>query len=136
MKGLRWLFVLLSPIAIVLLTVVVTTVLYNFSNTQCDPIFLVAGKCVEPWHTTVVDILIHGAIFIIVAGIVLVPAAIAPRFKGVVAILGFTLATQTFTAAYIASGWADLLSPLLLTLLTGGICALWVWKNERSNNHV
>jgi len=136
MIWLRWLFVVLAPAAVVVLTLLIATLLFQFSNTQCDPVFLVAGKCVEPWHTTAVDTLIHGAIFFIVAGSILLPAAIAPRFKTATALVGLTLATLIFAAAYFVSGWSDLLSPLLLTALTAGVCTLWVWRNERSNKHV
>jgi len=136
MTWLRWLLVVFAPAAVAILTLLFATLLYQLSNTLCDPVFLVAGKCVEPWHTTAVETIIHSAIILIVIGIILLPAAIAPRFKKTIALVGYTLATLIFAAAYFTSGWSDLLSPLLLTLLTGGTCALWVWKNERSNNNV
>ena len=89
---------------------------------------MMGGACVAPWHTTVVEIAIYVAIVLAVAGLVILPSLIAPHLKRIVALVLLLAALAVVTAAYIVTGWKDLLMPLAVTALTGGTAFWWIWS--------
>ncbi len=127
MGWLRWGFAAVSPALIAVAVYFGASIAFNGSNNQCDTVFLVAGKCTEPWHTTAVDFIIYLSVAFVVTGLVLVPALIAPRFKKVISILGLLISLFITGGAFIASGWPDLLTLIYVTLFIGlcGVCFVW-----------
>jgi|TARA_Y100000310_G_C20653346_1_gene800686 hypothetical protein len=135
MVWLRWLGVLISPVAITAVVLVAAWVAMTVTNSRCDEINLAAGLCVEPWHTTALDVIAYLSVVILVLGFVVLPSLIAPRFKRAIAIIGFVLVSTVPVVAYSNSGWSDLLSVLVVALVYGGMAIAWVWWRAGRNSH-
>ena len=91
---------------------------------------MMGGACVAPWHTTVVEAAIYAAIVVAVAGVVVLPSLIAPHLKRTVALVLLVVAVAAMAAAYGYTGWKDLLMPLAVTVLSGGIAFWWICSRK------
>ncbi|MFT5209920.1 MAG: hypothetical protein ACI9CE_001643 [Flavobacterium sp.] len=127
MVFLRWLFALTSPVLLTALALLLARTASITSNSRCADINLISNLCVESWHTNALDAIIYLTMLILGAGFVLLPAIIAPRFKKIVAVIGFILVLMLPAYSYYRVGWGDLVLPLILTLVAAGTSVLLVW---------
>jgi hypothetical protein len=130
-KGIRWLLVPLSAAAVVVAGIVGARWAVSIVDRRCPVESMVGGACVEPWHTTAVEASIYTAIVLAVLGLVILPSLIAPQLKRTVAVVAFLGAIAAAGAAYFMTAWAEMLLPLVVTVLSGGIGILWVWSRSR-----
>jgi hypothetical protein len=128
---LRWLLVPVAA-AMVLAGVAATARwAVTVADGQCPVDSMVAGACVEPWHTGVVEASVYVGVVLAALGLVVVPTLIAPALKRTVAVLGFLLASSLVAGGYYLTGWGDLLGLLAVTLVSAGLTLAWVWIRWR-----
>lgn len=130
-QAIRWLLVPVSAAAVVGACIVAARWAVSMVDRQCPIGSMVGGACVEPWHTTAVEASIYTAIVPAVLGLVILPSLIAPQFKRTVAVAACLGAIAAAGAAYVMTAWADLLLPLVVTVMSGGVGILWVWSRFR-----
>jgi hypothetical protein len=130
-KGIRWLLVPVSAAAVVGACIVAARWAVSIVDRRCPAGSMVGGACVEPWHTTAVEASIYTAIVLAVLGLVILPSLIAPQLKRTVAVVAFLGAIAAAGAVYFMTAWAEMLLPLVVTVLSGGIGILWVWSRSR-----
>ncbi|HEX7036818.1 MAG TPA: hypothetical protein VF210_13660 [Pseudomonadales bacterium] len=128
--GIRWLLVPVSAVAVIAASVVAGRAAVALADRRCPTESLIGGSCVEPWHTSVVEAAIYGAVAVCVAGLVILPARIAPQLQRTVAVLLFLAAVGCAGAAFVLTGWADLLRPLLVAVPVGALALWWVWSRR------
>jgi hypothetical protein len=128
---LRWLLVPVGAVLVVAGVAVAARWAVTVADGQCPADSMVAGACVEPWHTGVVEASVYAAVVLAALGLVAVPTLIAPALKRTVAVLGFLLASTVVVAGYYLTGWADLLGPLAVTIVSAGLALAWVWIRRR-----
>lgn len=127
----RWLLVPVSAAAVVGACIVAARWAVSLADRRCPIESMVGGACVEPWHTTAVEASIYTAIVLAVPGLVILPSLIAPQLKRAVAVVAFLAAIAVVGAAYFMTAWADMLLPLVVTVISGGMGILWVWIRSR-----
>lgn len=130
-KAIRWLLVPVSAAAVVGACIVAARWAVTMVDRHCPIGSMVGGACVEPWHTTAVEASIYTAIVLAVLGLVILPSLIAPQLQRAVAVVAGLAAFAAAGAAYFMTAWADLLVPLVVTVMTGGVGVLWVWSRSR-----
>jgi len=123
---LRWLLVPISVAMIVASIAALARWGVTLTDQQCAVEHMVGGTCVESWHTSVVDYAIYLAVIAIGLGVALVPASIAPSHRLAVAIVCVGLVLAGFLTFYTFTRWPELLLPLLLTAISGGLGSYWV----------
>ncbi|MCB1686022.1 MAG: hypothetical protein KDI31_16115, partial [Pseudomonadales bacterium] len=75
---LRWLLVPVSLAAVVGGTLFAARSTVDLIDARCPAQSMVAGSCVEPWHTGAIETVIYVALLIAAAGLVVIPTLIAP----------------------------------------------------------
>jgi hypothetical protein len=130
-KGIRWLLVPVSAAAVVVACILAARWAVSMVDGRCPTGSMVGGACVEPWHTSAVEASIYTAIVLAVLGFVILPSLIAPQLKRTVAVVAFLGATAVVGAAYFMTAWADMLLPLVVTVMSGGIGILLIWSRSR-----
>lgn len=132
-KVLRW---LLTPVAAALWVggiVVAGRWVVSLADARCASGNMVGGACVEPWHTGVVEGVIYVGLILGAAGLVTLPALIAPALKRSMATLGFLLGAGLVGTLYFMTRWSDFQMPLLVVLVSGGISVWWMWTRGERN---
>ncbi|MEZ5551012.1 MAG: hypothetical protein R3E82_09010 [Pseudomonadales bacterium] len=124
---LRWLLVPVSLAAVVGGTLFAARSTVDLIDARCPAQSMVAGSCVEPWHTGAIETVIYVALLIAAAGLVVIPTLIAPGIKRVVASVGFLLGGGLVGGLYFMTTWSDLRMPLLIVLVSGGLSLWWMW---------
>jgi hypothetical protein len=125
-KLLRWVLVPLAGFAVWYLTFQIGFVGLALLDRLCPPEFLISGACTATWHRQAVDLLTLLCTAIVTAGLVLVPAFVAPTHRFQVA-LQFFLFGGAFAIYAALSG--SLWGPFLVSSATG-LASLW-WARSR-----
>jgi hypothetical protein len=127
----RWVFVPLSGIAVWYAVLLLGIAGVGLLDRFCPPELMVSGACTASWHAPAVDALIFLCTAVVSAGIVLVPAFLAPSYRFQVAALAF--AGGAAFALYAASG-GSLWGPFFVSTLAGS-ASLWLaaskWRRPR-----
>lgn len=120
MKTLRWLLVAPSWLVGVTLGLVVAMVLGTLSIQLCPTALLVSGLCMATWYPAVETLSFCIGAALGAVATVLLPALVAPHFRGRVAIaaLGSGAACATWL---LAAGGFSLLAPFACALASGAI---------------
>lgn len=132
-KFLRWLLVPVAAVAVLLLGAAAGRWSVSQADSRCDSANMIGGACVESWQTGLIENIIFVAVVIVVLGITLISAAIAPSYKRAVALLGALLVPGLLGLVYYQFGWADFLLPLIVAIVAGAGSFFWVWS--RSKKH-
>lgn len=137
-RALRWLLVPISAAAVVAGTIIAGRWAVAIAAGRCAPQNMVGGACVEPWHTSVVETVVYTGVVLAAAGIVVLPAAIAPEFKRTTGAVTFVLGVGGLLAVHVAAsnlmGWSELMLPLLLAAATGAAALWWAFSWRVSND--
>ena len=131
MKSFRWLFALVSVGAIVIAAFLFGQWLVVQSTSDCGAANMIAGSCVETWHTQSVETSIYTAVILGAIGLSLVPAWIAPALKRSFAVFILVLFAGFALTAYVMLGWADLAMPLfvgILVMIVGTLITLRIHR--------
>lgn len=131
--GVRWLLVPVSAAAVLAICIVAARWAVAVADRRCPVESMVAGSCVEPWHTTVVEIVIYVGCALAALGIVVLPAVLAPQFDRAVGVLALIGVVILAGSGYFLLGWADLLLPLLIAGTAGGTALVWVWLRSSAD---
>src|SRR5262245_23856301 len=110
MRILRWLTVPLAGIAVWYVTLLVGFGAVSVLDALCPPQLVVSGLCTASWYEPAFEALLLVCTALVAAGVVLVPALVAPAHRFRVAMIGYGCGA-TF-ALYAASGgsmWGALL---------------------------
>jgi len=129
----RWLLVPVSAAAIIGICVVAARGAITLVDQRCPPESRVGGACVEPWHTTAVEVTIYTAFVVAALALVIVPSLVAPRLKRAVAMVMLLAGLGIPGTMYYFTSWAELLAPLAVAALAGAIALWWVWRRGASN---
>jgi hypothetical protein len=124
---LRWLLVPVSLAAVIGVTVFAARGTVDLIDARCPAQSMVAGSCVEPWHTGAIESVIYVALLISAAALVVIPTLVAPAIKRVVASAGFLLGGGVVGGLYLMTAWSDFRMPLLIVLVSGGLSLWWMW---------
>lgn len=126
----RWLLVPVSAVAVIAAGMLGARAAVAIADRRCPMESMVGGSCVEPWHTSVVETTIYVAAAVCMAGLVILPALIAPQLQRTVAVLLFLAAVGCIAAAFVLTGWPDLLRPLLVAVPVGALALWWIWSRR------
>lgn len=129
-QAIRWLLVPVSAAAVVASCTFGARWAIAAVDARCPPDSLVAGSCVEPWHTTAVEVSIYLAVAVGAFALVWLPALVAPQLKRGVAVVAFLLSVAVAGAPYFYLAWADLLMPFVVATLAGAAGLWWVWSRR------
>lgn len=121
MNVMRWALVPLSAIAVWHAVLLVGIAGISLLDRFCPPELMVSGACTATWHAPAVEALMILCTAIVSAGIVVIPAYVAPAKRFHVAALAF--GCGAVFALYGASG-GDLWGPFFVAGLTGA-GSLW-----------
>jgi hypothetical protein len=121
-KLLRWTFVPLSGIAVWYAALLLGIAGYGLLDRLCPPALVVSGACTASWHGPASEALLLLCTALASAGIVLVPALVAPARRFRVAVLAFGCGAAF--ALYAASG-GSLWGPFFVAGLAGS-ASLWL----------
>lgn len=124
---LRWLLVPVALAGVIGVTVLAARSTVDLIDARCPAQSMVAGSCVEPWHTGAIETVIYIALLVAAAGLVVIPSLIAPAIKRVVASVGFLLGGGLVGGLYLMTAWSDVRMPLLIVLVSGGLSLWWMW---------
>ncbi len=134
MNLIRWALVPLSAIAVWLAGILVGIAGISLLDSLCPPELMVSGSCTAAWHTLAVEALMLLCTAAVSAGIVVIPACVAPAKRFLVAALAF--GCGALFAMYAASG-GYLWGPFVVAGLTGS-ASLWFaaskWRPPRSRH--
>lgn len=136
-NAIRWLLVPVAAAAMVAGAVIAARWAVSMADGRCPPASMVGGSCVEPWHTTVVELAFYAATVLAAAGVVILPAIVAPRLKRSVAVTAFVLAVGSAIAVHVAAyrglGWSELLTPVIVVAAIGAAAVWWVCARRSAN---
>ena len=118
----RWILVPLSGVAVWYAVLLLGIAGYELLDRLCPPELVVSGACTASWHAPAVEVLMLVCTALVSAGIVVIPALIAPARRFQVAAVAFGCGA-TF-AIYAASG-GSLWGPFFVSALTGA-GSLWL----------
>jgi hypothetical protein len=127
MNLMRWALVPLSGIAVWHAVLVVGIASISFLDRFCPPELMVSGLCTAAWHAPAVEALILLCTAIVSAGIVIIPAYVAPAKRFRVAALAY--GCGAVFALYGASD-GDFWGPFFMAGLTGS-ASLWFIASSR-----
>lgn len=125
--GIRWLLVPVAAAAVLSFCTVAARLAVTLADRYCPMPSMVGGSCVEPWHTTIVEVVIYTACALAASGVVLLPALVAPRFARAVAAVTLTGVLIIAGSGYLLLGWAELLMPVFVVAVFGAAALAWVW---------
>jgi hypothetical protein len=115
-KLIRWVLVPISGVTVWYAVFLLGIGGVGLIDSLCPPELVISGSCTAAWHGPAVDALILLCTAIAAAGIVVVPALVAPSRRFLVAALAYALGA-TF-AVYAASG-GSLWGPFLVAAISG-----------------
>jgi len=118
----RWALVPLSGLAVWLAVLLLGIVGYGVLDSLCPPELMVSGACTARWHGPGVDALVLLCTALASAGVVIVPARVAPGRRFHVALAAFTVGAVF--ALYVARG-GSLWGPFFAAALAGS-AGLWL----------
>lgn len=128
----RWILVPLSGIAVWAAVLVLGIAGVDLLSRLCPPALMVSGLCTASWHAPAVEVLILLCTAVVSAGIVLIPAFVAPsnRFR----VATFAFACGTVFGLYAASG-GSMWGPFFVAA-SAGSASLWLaaskWRRPRA----
>lgn len=125
-KALRWLLVPLSAIGVVALAIGAGRGIVLWADRHCPAQDLVAGSCVSPWHTSVVEAAIYLGLVAATLGLVIVPSRLAPGLKRTVAVTGLAMPLAGLLFAWQVTRWPQFLVPLAVATACGAVALSWV----------
>lgn len=125
MKILRWLLVLPSWLAGVVLSLVVAMALRALCIQLCPPELLVSGMCMAAWYPAAESLSICVGAALGAATAVVLPSLAAPQYRGRVALAALGLGTACATW-WLAAGGFSLLAPFACALASGVVTVLVV----------
>lgn len=126
----RWALVPLSAIAVWFAMVWVGIAGYDMLDRFCPPDLVVSGMCTATWHGPAVEVLILLCTAAVSAGIVIVPALVAPAARSRVAFFAF--ACGAVYALYVASG-GSMWGPFFVSGLSGSAGLWFIVSKGRSS---
>lgn len=126
---LRWLAVPIGTAAIAAAGVTLSSWLVTLADNRCTS--MVAGTCVESWHSDAVEWSTYLGIGLALFAIPLLSSWIAPALKTPTAILMSLLASGVLLSGYLLTSWNDLLPPALLGALAALAGIILVWRSQR-----
>jgi hypothetical protein len=133
MTTLRWLLVLPSWLAGVVLSLVLAMALRALCIQLCPPELLVSGMCMATWYRAAESLSICAGAAVGAATAVLLPSLAAPQHRGRVALAALGLGTACATW-WLAAGGSSLLAPFACALASGVIAVRmalsWGGKTE------
>lgn len=132
-KVLRWLLVPVTAVAVVAAVVAAGRWGVALADRRCPVESMVGGACVEPWHTSIVEAAIYIGAVAAAAGLVVLPAMVAPHFKRAVGAFGLAALLGGSGYAYSVTGWVQLLWPCVVALPAGALALWWVWSRTRQS---
>jgi hypothetical protein len=132
MNLMRWAGVPLSAIAVWYGVLVVGIAGISVLDRFCPPELMVSGACTASWHAPAVEALMLLCTAIVAAGIVIIPAYVAPAQRFLVAALAY--GCGAVFALYAASD-GSLWGPFFVAAFTGS-ASLWFvaarWRIRRA----
>lgn len=127
-EALRWLLTPIAAGAVWCGVLGIGFVAIGALDRLCPPDLVISGACVAPWHAPAVDGVALSCTALAATGIVLAPAATAPRGRRWVALAAF--AGGAVFASVVASGggaWA----PFTVAAIAGSLALRWAWSRWR-----
>jgi hypothetical protein len=121
-KLVRWVLVPLSGVAVWYAVLLVGIAGFGLLDRFCPPELIVSGACTAGWHAPAVEALVLLCTAVVSAGIVVVPALVAPAGRFQVAVLAY--GCGAVFALYAASG-GSLWGPFFVSALSGS-ASLWL----------
>ncbi len=122
MNLVRWALVPLSAIAVWCAGILVGIAGIGLLDSLCPPELMVSGSCTARWHAPALEALVLLCTGLVAAGIVIIPAYIAPGGRFHVAAIAF--GCGAVFALYTAATADDLWLPFVVAGLTGS-ASLW-----------
>jgi hypothetical protein len=129
---LRWLTVPLAGVAVWYTTLLLGFGAVSVLDSFCPPELVVSGMCTAPWHEPAVEALVLVFTALVAAGVVLVPAVMAPAHRYRVATIGYGCGAAF--ALYVASA-GSMWRPVLVSAVSGSAAlalAAWKWRAPAS----
>ena len=126
----RWLAVPIAAAGILAACALLSSWLVTLADQRC--VSMVAGSCVESWHSDAVEWATYLGIVMALLTIPMVTAWIAPKLKTATAVVFGLLASSTLLWGYLATRWNDLLPPLLLGLGAALVSIYLVWRHQNA----
>lgn len=128
---LRWIAV---PFVIaVVLATCTWLAIYAVSIADQSCTSMVAGTCVESWHSDAVEWAIYIAVILALVTIPTLSAWIAPAFKKHTALVMGLLGGAPLLIGYFMTNWDDLLFPSLLAIGAAAFGIFLVWRRQTTN---
>ncbi len=94
---------------------------------------LLAGTCVESWHSDAVEWAVYIAVTLALLAIPILSAWIAPAFKKSTALVMGLLGSAPLLIGYFTTNWDDLLLPSLLAIGAAATGIFLVWRQQTTN---
>jgi hypothetical protein len=127
-EAMRWLLAPIAAAAVWCGVIACGLLASNLLDWLCPPELVVSGACTAPWHPPAFEALVLCCVALLALGVVLVPAAVAPRGGLGVAIAAY--AWGAVYAGYVASrgGMWDLVAA---SAISGSLALGWAWSHGR-----
>ena len=97
-------------------------------DSMCPPELMISGGCTASWHAPAVEALVLLCTGAVAAGIVILPALVAPSHRLQVACLAFALGAAF---ALLAASGGSLWGPFTIAALSGSAALWFVASSER-----
>ena len=122
----RWFLVPVVIAAVVALCTALASWAVTLADRSCTS--MVAGTCVESWHSDAVEWATYLAVFVAALAIPMLSAWTAPAFKKLTALATGLLGCAPLLIGYFTTNWGDLLLPSLTALGAAAIGIFLVWR--------
>jgi hypothetical protein len=121
-KTIRWVAVPISGIAVWYVLLLLGIASVGVLDSLCPAELMISGMCTAPWHAQAFDALVLVYTGLVSAGVILVPAFLAPSHRFYVALAAYAVgACFAIYVATVGSMWA----PFVMSAVSGSV-ALWL----------
>lgn len=128
---LRWIAVPIVIAAVLIACTLLASWAVTVADQSCTS--MVAGTCVESWHSDAVEWAVYIAIIVALLAAIILSAWIAPAYKKATALVIGLLGSATLITGYFTTNWDDLLVPALIAIGSACVGIFLVWRRRATN---